>query len=259
MSLIYEGLHLVFKVAGMGPYDNNGYVIADPKSKEAYLIDAPEGIEMLLHEAAGFNVKGLIITHAHPDHVAGYGELKRLTDIPVAVHESDIQRFPGTPDIVFSGKQHFRIGKTIIQVLHTPGHTPGATCLYCSGTLISGDTLFPGGPGRTENPKAFSEILSLIESNYVESVESNAMIDGAIKGMVKSLDPHTSYMPPASYKQMQVETTGKFGGLGIEISIRDGVLTVVSPIEDTPAFKVGIKPLDKIIKIVDVKFHSNLY
>ena len=163
MSLIYEGLHLVFKVAGMGPYDNNGYVIADPKSKEAYLIDAPEGIEMLLHEAAGFNVKGLIITHAHPDHVAGYGELKRLTDIPVAVHESDIQRFPGTPDIVFSGKQHFRIGKTIIQVLHTPGHTPGATCLYCSGTLISGDTLFPGGPGRTENPKAFSEILRSIE------------------------------------------------------------------------------------------------
>ena len=59
------------------------------------------------------------------------------------------------------------------------------------------------------------------------------MIEGAIKGMVKSLDPHTSYMPPASYKQMQAETTGKFGGLGIEISIRDGVLTVVSPIEVT--------------------------
>jgi carboxyl-terminal processing protease len=97
--------------------------------------------------------------------------------------------------------------------------------------------------------KVFSEILSLIESNYVESVESDAMIDGAIRGMVKSLDPHTSYMPPVSYKEMQVETTGKFGGLGIEISIRDGVLTVVSPIEETPAFKVGIKAGDKIIKI----------
>ncbi|MBT3509991.1 MAG: S41 family peptidase [Nitrospina sp.] len=77
------------------------------------------------------------------------------------------------------------------------------------------------------------------------------MIDGAIKGMVKSLDPHTSYLPPTSYKEMQVETTGKFGGLGIEISIRDGVLTVVSPIDDTPAFKVGIKAGDKIIKIED--------
>jgi carboxyl-terminal processing protease len=99
--------------------------------------------------------------------------------------------------------------------------------------------------------KVFSEVLSLIESNYVEPVKKESMIEGAISGMVKSLDPHTSYMPPVSYKEMQVETTGKFGGLGIEISLRDGVLTVVSPIDDTPAFKVGVKPGDKIIKIED--------
>ena len=99
--------------------------------------------------------------------------------------------------------------------------------------------------------KVFSEILSLIESNYVDPTKNDLMIEGAINGMVKSLDPHTHYMSPASYKEMQVETTGKFGGLGIEISIRDGVLTVVSPIEGTPAFRVGIKPGDKIIKIKD--------
>jgi carboxyl-terminal processing protease len=75
------------------------------------------------------------------------------------------------------------------------------------------------------------------------------MVDGAIRGMMKALDPHTSYLPPVSYKEMQVETTGRFGGLGIEISIRDGVLTVVSPIDDTPAFEVGIKAGDKIIRI----------
>ncbi len=104
-------------------------------------------------------------------------------------------------------------------------------------------------PDTYNKLKIFSEVLSLIESNYVESVESDTIINGAIRGMVKALDPHTSYLPPASYKEMQVETTGKFGGLGIEISIRDGVLTVVSPIEETPAFKVGIKAGDKIIKI----------
>lgn len=106
-------------------------------------------------------------------------------------------------------------------------------------------------PDTYNKLKVFSEILSLIESNYVEPVGSDTMIDGAIRGMVKALDPHTSYLPPVSYKEMQVETTGKFGGLGIEISIRDGVLTVVSPIEETPAFKVGIKAGDKIIKIED--------
>ena len=104
-------------------------------------------------------------------------------------------------------------------------------------------------PDTYNKLKIFSEVLSLIESNYVESVGSDALINGAIRGMVKALDPHTSYLPPVSYKEMQVETTGKFGGLGIEISIRDGVLTVVSPIEETPAFKVGIKAGDKIIKI----------
>ena len=116
-------------------------------------------------------------------------------------------------------------------------------------TLYAEESIEEPKPDTYNKLKVFSEILSLVESDYVESVESDTIINGAIRGMVKALDPHTSYLPPASYKEMQVETTGKFGGLGIEISIRDGVLTVVSPIEETPAFKVGIKAGDKIIKI----------
>ena len=102
-----------------------------------------------------------------------------------------------------------------------------------------------------EKLKVFTEILSLVESNYVESVGSEVLIEGAIKGMVKALDPHSSYMPPKSYENMLVDTSGKFGGLGIEVSVRQGLLTVVSPIEDTPAFNAGIKAGDKIIKIED--------
>lgn len=97
--------------------------------------------------------------------------------------------------------------------------------------------------------KIFSEILALLEANYVEEVKSDDLVNGAIRGMLKTLDPHTTYLPPESYKQMRVDTSGKFGGLGIEISIRKGVLTVVSPIEDTPAYNVGIKAGDKIIMI----------
>ena len=99
--------------------------------------------------------------------------------------------------------------------------------------------------------KVFSEILSLIEANYVEKQDTNELIDGAIRGMLKTLDPHTSYLPPESFKQMKVETSGRFGGLGIEISLRKGILTVVSPIEDTPASRAGIEPGDRIIKIED--------
>jgi carboxyl-terminal processing protease len=102
-----------------------------------------------------------------------------------------------------------------------------------------------------EKLKTFSEILSLLEANYVEMVDTNELIDGAIRGMLKTLDPHTSYLPPEAFKQMKVETSGRFGGLGIEITVRKGILTVVTPIEDTPAYKAGVKAGDRIIKIED--------
>ena len=100
-----------------------------------------------------------------------------------------------------------------------------------------------------EKLKVFSEILSLLESSYVEPVDPDNLINGAIRGMLKSLDPHTTFLTPDLYKEMKVETSGKFGGLGIEISMRDGMLTVVSPIEDTPADRAGILAKDKIIQI----------
>jgi carboxyl-terminal processing protease len=102
-----------------------------------------------------------------------------------------------------------------------------------------------------EKLKVFSEILSLLEANYVEPLDTNDLMDGAIRGMLKTLDPHTSYMPPEAFKQMKVETSGRFGGLGIEITLRKGILTVVTPIEDTPADRAGIKSGDRIIKIED--------
>ncbi|MCD6292793.1 MAG: S41 family peptidase [Deltaproteobacteria bacterium] len=97
--------------------------------------------------------------------------------------------------------------------------------------------------------KLYTDTLSLVQKNYVEDVEIKKLVYGSIKGMLADLDPHSSFMPPDMFKEMQVETTGSFGGLGIEITIRDGVLTVVSPIEDTPAFRAGIEAGDRIIKI----------
>lgn len=119
------------------------------------------------------------------------------------------------------------------------------------GVLLTG--IDPGVyaiPKRTyEKIRVFTEAISLIEDNYVEEVEPDKLIYGAIRGMLSSLDPHSSFMSPDEYREMQVETRGSFGGLGIEITIKDGILTVVSPIEDTPAFKAGIKAGDQIVRI----------
>jgi carboxyl-terminal processing protease len=97
--------------------------------------------------------------------------------------------------------------------------------------------------------KIFGEVLSLIQSSYVEDVNVDNLIKGAITGMVLTLDPHSSYLTPDMLKQVEVETKGVFGGLGIEIGVKDGLLTVIAPIEDTPAARAGLQAGDKIVRI----------
>jgi len=99
--------------------------------------------------------------------------------------------------------------------------------------------------------KTFSEVLDMVEKNYVEPVDGEKLMQGAINGMIKSLDPHSVFMTAEMFKELEVETRGSFGGLGIEITILKDVLTVVSPIEDTPAYNAGIKAGDQIVKIDD--------
>ena len=102
-----------------------------------------------------------------------------------------------------------------------------------------------------EKLRVFSEVFSLIKQNYVEEVDEKAILYGAIHGMLKTLDPHSSFLTPESFKEMRVDTKGEFGGLGIEISQAERGIRVVSPIEDTPAFQVGMKAGDLIVKIND--------
>lgn len=97
----------------------------------------------------------------------------------------------------------------------------------------------------------YSYALTTIQSEYVDEQKPKDLIYGSLKGMLSSLDPHSQFLNPEEYAELKTETQGKFGGLGIEISIRDGFLTVISPIEDTPAWKAGIKAGDKIVKIED--------
>src|SRR5678815_181126 len=100
-----------------------------------------------------------------------------------------------------------------------------------------------------ENLRLFTEVLSIVQSQYVDEVPPKDIIYNAIKGTLRGLDPHSSFLDPESYKEMQVETSGSFGGLGIEITLRDDILTVVSPIDGTPAYRAGIQPGDRIVKI----------
>ncbi|MFZ5764709.1 MAG: S41 family peptidase [Thermodesulfobacteriota bacterium] len=100
-----------------------------------------------------------------------------------------------------------------------------------------------------KNLEIFSNVLNLLDKNYVEEINTEQVIEGAIKGMLATLDPHSSYMKPDDFQELKIETKGSFSGIGIEISMKDGILTVVSPIEGTPAYEKGLKSGDKILKI----------
>jgi carboxyl-terminal processing protease len=136
-----------------------------------------------------------------------------------------------------------------------PRHNGWWKGMVIAGTLVL--LVFTGGVQRGitadqdtyDKLKVFTEILSLIQSNYVEEVNPQDLIYGAVKGMLDTLDPHSAFMPPDAFKEMQVETQGSFGGLGIEITVKDRMLTVVAPIDGTPADRAGIQPGDRIVKI----------
>ena len=110
--------------------------------------------------------------------------------------------------------------------------------------------------GLAENKKdlysqveLFSYALTTIQSEYVDEKSPQDLIYGALKGMLSSLDPHSQFMDPDEYKDLKTETAGKFGGIGIEIAMKDNLLTVIAPLEDSPAWKAGIKAGDRIVKI----------
>jgi len=100
-----------------------------------------------------------------------------------------------------------------------------------------------------EELKVFSDVIELIEREYVDEVDTKELIQNAIQGMVHSLDPHSSLLPLDAFKDLQIDTKGKFTGIGIHITMQDGFVTVISPIEDTPAYKAGILARDRIIKV----------
>ncbi|GAB0055707.1 hypothetical protein SIID45300_00002 [Candidatus Magnetaquicoccaceae bacterium FCR-1] len=128
----------------------------------------------------------------------------------------------------------------------------GVLAVVLIGASLTAENVLAVSQITYEKLRVFSEVFSLIKQNYVEEVDEKSILYGAIGGMLKTLDPHSSFLTPEHFKEMRVDTRGEFGGLGIEISRDDKGVRVVSPIEDTPAYRAGMKSGDIIVKIDDV-------
>jgi glyoxylase-like metal-dependent hydrolase (beta-lactamase superfamily II) len=177
MPVHYEGEIKINKI-NMGPYNNNGYIVVCPETNEGVIIDTPAEPEKLLNELGDINIKAVLITHGHQDHLLGFNEIRSAVGAPVAVGEGDVSLLPSPPDNELTDGSVIRFGNQTIQALFTPGHTNGSTCYLIGNHLFSGDTLFPGGPGKSRSPEAFKREVDSITQKLLVLPDDTAVYPG---------------------------------------------------------------------------------
>ncbi|NIO20309.1 MAG: MBL fold metallo-hydrolase [Candidatus Aenigmarchaeota archaeon] len=162
MALVVEDDNIRIDKLTIGPFDNNCYIITCAITNESVVVDAPAEAAGILEGLKGTHPRFILITHTHMDHLGALSELKSKLGIPVAVHPLDAGSLPLKPEMLLGEGDTVSFGRIELKVLHTPGHTPGSVCFLTGKYLISGDTLFPGGPGKTGSPANLRQIIESI-------------------------------------------------------------------------------------------------
>lgn len=156
-----DNLRLV-KEGPLGPFANNVYLIQDRDSGDTLVIDAPQDATRILDALAGGSVTRILVTHRHQDHWMNIDELKTATNAPVACHAEDAERYKDKVESAIADGEEIAVGSLRVRAIHTPGHTQGSTCFLVGRHLLSGDVLFPSGPGRTDSPDALRQSIASI-------------------------------------------------------------------------------------------------
>ena len=146
----------------LGPWSTNAYIVKCPATSASVVIDAPADASTIIKSLQGTEPKYLLLTHNHGDHTGALSELRNKLGIPLAAHAADSGSLPVPVDLLLKDGDSVEFGQVKLEVLHTPGHTPGSLCFKSGKYLMSGDTIFPGGPGKTRTPADFKQIVKSI-------------------------------------------------------------------------------------------------
>jgi glyoxylase-like metal-dependent hydrolase (beta-lactamase superfamily II) len=173
----YEGADLIVRKIEVGDMENNVYVLECPETHESLIVDGCFEPEAILAAADGTAVVGILQTHGHRDHVQALPQIVRALGVPVHAHPGD--DYPVAVDGQLSDGDVVAFGERAAVAIHTPGHTPGGACFLVGRHLISGDTLFPGGPGATAgDARAFAQLIDAIENKLFVLPDDTAVYPG---------------------------------------------------------------------------------
>jgi len=162
MAIVVRDDNLQIESLQLGPFGTNAYVLTCRQTGDSALVDAPAEASKIADRLEGTNPRYILLTHNHMDHIGALSELRSKLRIPLAAHAADAMTLSPPPEIQLNDGDIVSFGNIKLEVLHTPGHTPGSLCFKTGKYLLSGDTIFPGGPGKTWSPADLQQIIESI-------------------------------------------------------------------------------------------------
>ena len=178
MAPHYQDDSIIIHKYECGSFGNNAYLVVCPQTNESIIIDTPGEPQVLIDAARNTDVKAIIITHNHWDHLVGFEDVTSAIDAPVGIGEADAHALPTPPARLLRDGDEITAGTVTLRAIGTPGHTPGSTCYTVGNVLFSGDTLFPGGPGKTGSPELFRQVVESITTKLFTLGDDLAVYPG---------------------------------------------------------------------------------